>query len=165
LNNRTHMNLQHSIKVGLSFGLTSGVITTLGLMVGLYSGTQSERAVIAGILTIAIADSMSDALGIHMVEESEGIHTPLEIWTSTLTTFFIKLIITSSFLIPFLLFSIKTSISVSIIYGTTLLTGYSFYLAKKQKQNPIMIIGEHLLITLVVIFSGYFVGTWIKNHF
>jgi len=84
------MNLQHSIKVGLSFGLTSGVITTLGLMVGLYSGTQSERAVIAGILTIAIADSMSDALGIHMVEESEGIHTPLEIWTSTLTTFFIK---------------------------------------------------------------------------
>ena len=53
----------HSVTVGLSFGLTSGIITTLGLMVGLYSGTHSRLAVLGGILTIAIADSFSDALG------------------------------------------------------------------------------------------------------
>ena len=35
---------------GLSFGLTSGVITTLGLMVGLRSGTGSRIAVIGGIV-------------------------------------------------------------------------------------------------------------------
>lgn len=40
---------------GVHFGLTSGVITTLGLMVGLHSGTHSLRAVAGGILTIAIA--------------------------------------------------------------------------------------------------------------
>jgi hypothetical protein len=42
-----------SFKTGLSFGLTSGVITTLGLMVGLHSGTHSRTVVIGGIVTIA----------------------------------------------------------------------------------------------------------------
>ena len=53
------------LKKGLGFGLTSGVITTLGLIVGLHAGFQSKAVVIGGILTIAIAD----ALGIHPSEE------------------------------------------------------------------------------------------------
>ena len=159
------MGLQHSVKVGLSFGLTSGVITTLGLMVGLYAGTQSETAVVAGMLTIAIADSMSDALGIHIAEESEGIHTHLEIWVSTFTTFLTKFIIAASFLVPVFLFSLQTAVRVCIIYGIILLIAYSFYLAKKQKRNPVFIIGEHLLITAVVLLAGYYAGSWIKNYF
>ena len=66
--------MKHSIKVGFSFGLTSGIITTLGLMIGLNSSTNSSIVVIGGILTIAIADSLSDAIGIHIAEESENIH-------------------------------------------------------------------------------------------
>lgn len=50
-----------SIRKGFSFGLTSGVITTLGLIVGLHSSTHSDLSVIGGILSIAIADAMSDA--------------------------------------------------------------------------------------------------------
>ena len=61
-----------SWKTGISFGLTSGVITTLGLMVGLHSGSHSRAIVIGGIMTIAIADAMSDALGIHVSEESKN---------------------------------------------------------------------------------------------
>lgn len=159
------MRLRHSLKVGIGFGLTSGVITTLGLMVGIYSGTQSETAVIAGILTIAFADSMSDALGIHIAEESEGIHTTIEIWVSTLTTFFVKFLITSSFLVPIILLSMPAAIRLCIIYGVILLIGYSLYLAKKQKQNPFFIIGEHLAIVALVLVSGYYVGVWVKNSF
>ena len=36
--------MKHSVRTGLSFGLTSGVITTLGLMVGLHAGTHSKRS-------------------------------------------------------------------------------------------------------------------------
>ena len=60
----------------MSFGLTSGIITTLGLIVGLHSGTHSKLAVIGGILTIAMADAFSDALGIHVSEESEATQWP-----------------------------------------------------------------------------------------
>ena len=54
--------MEHSFRVGMSFGLTSGIITTLGLIVGLHSGTHSKLAVIGGILTIAMADALSDVL-------------------------------------------------------------------------------------------------------
>lgn len=55
---------------GMSFGISGGVITTLGMIVGLDQATSSKTAVIAAILTIAIADSLSDALGMHLSEES-----------------------------------------------------------------------------------------------
>jgi len=64
--------MKDSLRTGVSFGLTSAVITTLGLMVGLQSGTHSKIVVLAGILTIAIADAFSDALGIHVSEEAES---------------------------------------------------------------------------------------------
>jgi len=71
--------MKHQLKTGLSFGLTSAIITTLGLMIGLISGTESKMVAIGGILTIAIADAFSDALGIHLSEESEGKHAKREI--------------------------------------------------------------------------------------
>jgi len=68
-----------SIRKGFSFGLTSGIITTLGLIVGLHSGTHSALVIIGGILVIAVADAMSDALGIHVSEEFENKHSAKEI--------------------------------------------------------------------------------------
>ena len=41
--------MKASWKTGLSFGLTSGVITTLGLMVGLHAGTHSRAVVLGGM--------------------------------------------------------------------------------------------------------------------
>jgi len=80
------LNIKQSFKTGLSFGLTSGIITTLGLIVGLHSGTHSKMVVIGGILIIAIADAFSDALGIHISEESENEHTTREVWESSIAT-------------------------------------------------------------------------------
>ncbi|MBU0501654.1 MAG: hypothetical protein KJ811_00210, partial [Candidatus Margulisbacteria bacterium] len=96
--------MRHSIKVGFSFGITSGIITTLGLMVGLNSSTHSELVVIGGILTIAIADALSDALGIHISEESENVHSTKEIWEATLATLFSKFLFALTFIIPILIF-------------------------------------------------------------
>ena len=84
--------MKHSLKTGLCFGLTSGVITTLGLMVDLHSFSGSKLVIIGGIFTIAIADAFSDALGLHVSEEAEDIHSDREIWESTISTFFSKFV-------------------------------------------------------------------------
>ncbi len=157
--------MRESFKVGISFGLTSGVITTMGLMVGLYSGTRSLAAVIGGVLTIAIADSFSDALGMHLHEESENEHTPKEIWESTLATFLSKLIFSLTFLIPILCFELETAIIVSVGWGLSLVGILSYLMAKEQKENPVKIIMEHVLIAGAVVGITYFVGNWIFSMF
>ncbi len=155
--------MRHSIKTGLSFGLTSAVITTLGLMVGIYSGTHSRVAVIGAILTIAIADAFSDALGIHISEESENKHTPKEIWEATFSTFLSKFLFAMTFVLPVLFLRLNTAIIISILWGLFLLSLFSFYLAKEQKTKPWKVIFEHLLIAIVVITATYYVGIWIRT--
>ena len=156
----------HSLKIGFSFGLTSGIITTLGLMVGLHSGTHSRLAVLGGILTIAIADAFSDATGIHISEESENKHTTKEIWTSTASTFLAKFVFTLTFVFPIVLFKqLSVAIAVSVLYGLSLLSIFSFYLARQQKTSPWKVIAEHLLIALIVIAATHYVGDWIRLVF
>jgi VIT1/CCC1 family predicted Fe2+/Mn2+ transporter len=151
-------SIKHSLKTGLSFGLTSGIITTLGLMVGLHSGTHSRVVVVGGILTIAIADAFSDALGIHVSEESENVHTTREIWEATLSTFFAKFMFALTFIVPVLLWELSAAVVVSILWGLSLLGLFSYNIGREQRTNPWRAVGEHLLIALVVIAATHFVG-------
>jgi len=157
--------MKHSLKVGFSFGLTSAIITTLGLMVGLYSGTHSKLVVIGGILTIAIADAFSDALGIHISEESENKHTTREVWESTISTFLTKFVFAMTFIIPVLLFPLTIAIIVSVVWGLSLLGIFSFFMAKEQKVKPWKVISEHLLIALIVVVITHYTGVWVGSTF
>ncbi|BDH79572.1 MAG TPA: hypothetical protein GXX31_00385 [Methanothermobacter sp.] len=157
--------MRHSLRTGFSFGLTSAVITTLGLMVGLNSGTHSRFVVIGGILTIAVADALSDALGIHVSEEAEDRHTTREIWESTIATFMSKFIFALTFIIPLLFFTLPTAILVNIIWGLLLLGIFSFQIAKEQRRNPWKIIAEHVIIALAVVIIAHYVGVWIEKTF
>ena len=158
--------MKHSWKVGLIFGLTSGIIRTLGLMVCLNSSTNSKLVVIGGILIIAIADSLSDALGIHVAEESENQHTSREIWESTLSTLICKFIIASSFIIPVLLcLELVTAVIISVIWGLFILSIFSYIISKEQKTKSWRVILEHLLIAGLVIVIAHFVGKWIGITF
>lgn len=157
--------MKNSILKGLSFGVTSGIITTLGLMIGMYSGTHSKIVVVGAILTIAVADAFSDALGIHLSEESQKDKSNVEIWQSTFTTFLAKMIFTLSFLIPVLLLNLPTAIIISIIYGLILIICASYYIAKIRDEDAIRSIVEHLIISVVVIMSTYYIGDQISKYF
>jgi len=157
--------MKHSLKVGFSFGLTSGIITTLGLMVGLYSGTHSKLVVIGGILTIAIADAFSDALGIHISEESECTHTGKEVWESTISTFFFKFLIALTFVTPVLLFELRTAIIISVIWGLSTLSILTLVIAREQNAKSWKVIVEHVGIAVVVIVIAHYVGDWIASTF
>jgi VIT1/CCC1 family predicted Fe2+/Mn2+ transporter len=150
--------MNHSTKVGLSFGLTSGVITTLGLMVGLGSSTESKLVVLGGIITIAIADAFSDALGIHISEEAENKHTSREIWQSTIATFLAKFIFALTFAVPVILFNLNTAVAISVAWGLLVLGFFSYIIAKNEKVKPIRVIVEHIGIAVLVVVVTYFVG-------
>lgn len=150
--------MKTSFKTGLSFGLTSGVITTLGLIVGLDAGTHSKLAVIGGILTIAVADAFSDALGIHVSEESEGGNSQKEVWESTISAFLAKFVFALTFAAPVFLFSSSFAVLVDLAWGFLLLAVVSFLVAKEQGRNPLKAIAEHVAIAFLVVVISRGVG-------
>jgi len=155
--------MRPSVKTGLSFGLTSGVITTLGLMVGLHAGTHSRTVVLGGIVTIAVADSLSDAMGVHMSEESKNSGPVRHVWESTVATFVAKLCIALTFALPVLLMPLQTAVLASVLWGLFLLALVSFFLARAQQIAPWKVIGEHLMIALCVVTLSHYVGDWIQT--
>lgn len=159
------MNMKQSWITGLSFGLTSGVITTLGLMVGLHSGTGSTLAVAGGVITIAVADAASDALGIHIAEESKSEHDTLHIWEATLATFISKALIALTFLVPLLLLELTDAIYVAVGWGLGLLALLSWRLARERGEAPLPVIGEHVGIAVLVVLVTHFLGDLISHIF
>lgn len=157
--------MQSSLKTGISFGITSGIITTLGLMVGLHSGTHSKIIILGGILTIAIADAFSDALGIHVSEESENTHSSFEIWLSTIATFLAKFIFALTFVVPVVFFELSQAILISIIWGLSILGILSFNLAREQGGNPWGAVFEHLFVAFLVIIATHYTGDFISRTF
>lgn len=157
--------MRDSIKTGVSFGVTSGIITTLGLMIGLNAGTGSKLVVIGGILTVAIADAFSDALGIHISEESSKRNKCKAIWEATIATFLTKLVVASSFIIPLLFLELSTGVIIGIIWGIFLLIIFNHSLAKQRNENPLRVIGEHVAIAIVVIIISFYVGEGVSFYF
>lgn len=156
--------MKRSIRKGFGFGLTSGVITTLGMMVGLNASTKSELAVIGGIIAIAIADAFSDAAGIHVAEEAENRHGTREIWEATLSTFFSKFVFALTFVVPVLLFELPVAIWLSIGWGLSLIIIFSYHIATKQGVKPYAVVVEHVAIVVLVIVTTHYVGKWIATR-
>jgi len=154
--------MKRSHKSGLGFGATSGIITPLGLIVGLYSGTQSAIIIIGGILTIAIADAFSDSLGVHVSKEADHEYSMIEVWEATLSTFFSKLLFALMFVVPFLLFYVKVATIVSVFGGMFLLAIFSYFISKTRNGNPWWAIAEHLAIAIFVVAITYYLPVWIK---
>ena len=152
-------------RTGLFFGATSGVITTLGLITGLNAGTQSITAVLGGIFVIAVADSMSDALGIHLAEEADPNTDHEHVWQATITTFLTKLIFALSFAVPLLLLPLGPAVIASIIWGMAVIIMLSYFLARSQNESPWYIILEHLGIAILVVVLSHFIGVWVANTF
>ncbi|OGK73045.1 hypothetical protein A2459_03775, partial [Candidatus Roizmanbacteria bacterium RIFOXYC2_FULL_41_10] len=140
-------------------------ITTLGLIVGLNASTGSQLVVIGGILTIATADAFSDALGIHISQESQNRHSEQSIWEATIATFLSKFLFALTFIVPFLLFKTAEAILINIVWGFAALSFFSYLIAKQQKKNPIGVVLEHLVIGLLVVVITYLLGNWIARVF
>ena len=152
-------------RTGLFFGATSGVITTIGLIVGLNSGTKSMTAVLGGILIIAVADAMSDALGIHLAEEANPDTDHAHVWAATIMTFLTKFVFSISFAVPLLLLPLSPAVIASVVWGLIVIVVLSYFLAKSQDESPLYIIGEHVGIAVLVLVLSHYIGVWVAATF
>lgn len=157
--------MKQSLKIGICFGITSGIITTIGLMVGLNSGTHSKLAVVGGILTIAVADAFSDALGIHISEESDSSKTKRHVWESTITTFLAKFFTALTFVVPVIFFDLSVAVISCVVWGLLVISVLSYFVACAQGEKPWSAVFEHFITAAVVVTIAHYVGVFISKVF
>jgi len=156
--------MRESLKSGFSFGTATGIITTLGLIVGLSSGTHSVLAVIGGIISIAVSDGLAESMGMHISKKSES-KLSIYVWESTFATLMAKFLTTMTFAIPIILINLSTAVMLDVVWGLFLLTVLSYFVTEYKKEKKWRDILEHLLIAIFVIITAYYVGEWIHAKF
>ncbi len=131
----------------------------------MYAGTESVVAVLGGILVIAVADAMSDALGIHLAQEADPDSTSEHIWSATFSTFFTKFVVAITFAVPLLWLPLQTAVIVSIGWGLIVIALLSWFLAGAQQNAVLPVVLEHLGIAIAVIVISHYIGLWVHTAF
>ena len=141
------------------------MITTTGLMVGLYAGTESVVAVVGGVMVIAVADAMSDALGIHVAQEADPSSTVTHIWAATFATLITKFLVAASFILPLVWLPLRAGVLVALLWGLVVMTVLSILLARSRGVRALPIVAEHLVVGLLVVVLAHVTGRWINGLF
>jgi|GEM_PF-651446 len=165
-NNLSGIFLVLQEKIGeLSFGITSGVLTTLGIIIGINTATESIVGVLGGIVSIAVADSLSDAFGLYSVKSSEKGTSSRAAVKAALNTLAGKVFFTMSFLVPFILFSLQTAVLAAVIWGAILLTIVGIHIAIVKQKNILLSVSRNLLLAGIVIALSFIAGKLIALIF
>ena len=145
-------------------GSSAAVITNVSLIVGLGSAQAGKGPILGGLLTVALADNISDSLGIHLYKESEGCGERLSSVATTLN-FLSRLLVSLSFVAIVLLFPTSRAVIVGIVWALLLLTFISYLISRTNHQNSALEIIRHVLIAVVVIVLSRGVGSLIARYF
>lgn len=148
---------------GITFGLASGVLTTLGMIIGINAATSSRTAIIASILTIAISDSLSDALGMYLSEESRLDEQKQSVKIISLFTFLGRFFFSAIFLIPFIFLPIVSAVKISVVFGVLLIAIASIIIARRRKEPIIKTTLMYIFWVIIVITLSYFIGTTVNS--
>jgi VIT1/CCC1 family predicted Fe2+/Mn2+ transporter len=146
-----------------SMGATAAIITSMGLIAGLTQSDTMRQTTIAGLLIIAIADNISDSLGIHIYKESEGAKKR-EILSATFGNFLLRLILVVSFIMIVVLFPSVQALIISSVWGLTLLILLSYSIAKAKKTTVRAEIIWHVVVALLVIIGSKLLGGFILGY-
>lgn len=147
-----------------SFGATSAIITSLAFIISLSKTHDPKFSIIGSLLVIAIADNISDSLGMHIYQESDLKKSEI-VRVSTFFNFLTRFFVILIFILLVLLLPITYAIVTSIIWGLSLLIVLSYLIAKKQKTNPYKAILQHVTIAILVIAISNFISGWIMGFF
>jgi VIT1/CCC1 family predicted Fe2+/Mn2+ transporter len=146
------------------FGSAAAIITNLGIIAGLFSSHNARGNIIGSILVIAVADNISDTLGIHIYQEAEGLKAK-EVWLSSFTNFISRFVVSMIFVIIIIAFPLKLAVVSCLILGLCIISLISYFIAVYKGSNPYIAVLEHLAVAAIVIISSRTLGNFIINQF
>jgi len=138
------------LTIGSSFGSVSGVITSLGLILGMYGANMKSRPIVISLISIALSDSISDALGIYygvktQNKQNGAIQEALYALTS-------KFLIPIFMILPFVLLDTTKGVLINLVVGFSIIIYMSneIFVEKRQKIQNILISWLAVILTYLV---------------
>ncbi len=160
--------MNSSLRQGMFFGANSGIITTVGLITGLVQTKISKNYLIISIISLAIADSISEAYGMYISKKAEDTEDDSQNpFFALIGLLIMKFFIVISFLIPF-------AFSDSLKYYKNLywIVGWSLFLISlvdynisELRDEPLLsYLIPHTIILFLVIYLTQMFGRLIETY-
>jgi len=130
-----------------SFGGTSAIVTSMGLVIGLGAAKAETSTIVSGLLIVGLADNMTDSLSIHMYQEAEKLEGRAAFRT-ILTNFVARVLVAVSFAIIVLALPESYAGIVALAWGV----------------SPVPEVSKHLGVAVLVIAASRLIGSWITHH-
>ena len=144
----------------ISFGGTAAVVTSMALISGLSAADATKPIIVSALLFAAFADNLTDALSIHIFQESEQLDQK-NAFNGTITNFVTRLLLSISFVLLVVLLPLEHVAKVSIVWGMLLLVILTYLVARERKVKPLREVVKYLLVASAVIIVSTLIPNWI----
>jgi VIT1/CCC1 family predicted Fe2+/Mn2+ transporter len=148
----------------ISYGGTAAVVTSMALVGGLSAADATKPIIVSALLIAALADNLTDALSIHVFQESERLDEK-DAFTGTIANFVTRLLLCLSFVALVGFFPLVHAVKVAITWGMLLLATLTYLVARERKVKPLPEVIKHLLVASAVIMVSGAIGHWIGAVF
>lgn len=146
----------------LSFGGPAAIVTSMALIVGLGAATAGKMAIIGSLLVIGLADNLTDSLSVHIYQEAERL-AHRQALSTTVANYVARLTVTASFVLLVGLLPARTAAIAAVAWGTFLLSGLSYLLARARQVSATGEIFKHAGVALGVIVMSKAIGLAIQG--
>jgi hypothetical protein len=144
----------------ISYGGTAAVVTSMALIGGLGAADATKPVIVSALLIAALADNLTDALSIHMFQESERLPEH-DAFRGTVSNFVTRLLLCISFVALVGSFPLAQVARIATAWGMLLLAILTYLVARERRAKPWLEVVKHLFIASAVIIVSGAIGHWI----
>lgn len=157
---------------GVAFGTMDGLITILGVVIGIGSATQSSGLVVISGLVAGLANAFGNSFGFYASElaeraehirENQHVSSMAETQRSTVLAFAHSVASTIVIVAPFGVFGLTNAMTASLILGLALLFGLGAVVGKFSHASPWRFGVRYVLLGLAGAALSFIVGEFVRS--
>ncbi|MGA3406471.1 MAG: VIT1/CCC1 transporter family protein [Candidatus Bathyarchaeia archaeon] len=157
---------------GVAFGTMDGLITILGVVIGIASATENSGAVVITGLVAGLANAFGNTFGFYAselaeraehIQENQHLSSMTETRRSTFFAFVHSLASTIVIVAPFALFGLTSAMAASLILALALLFALGALVGKFSHASPWRFGIRYVLLGLAGAALSFVVGQAVRN--
>jgi predicted membrane protein (TIGR00267 family) len=157
---------------GVAFGTMDGLITILGVVIGIAGATESSFAVIVAGLVAGLANALGNTFGFYAselaeraehIQENQNLNSMIETRRSTALAFMHSVGSTIVIVAPFSVLGLTPAIITSLVFASTLLFALGGFVGKFSHASPLKFGLRYVALGLVGAGLSFVVGETVRN--